>query len=173
MRITRRCVFGMGGGFVAALSLPPTLAIAADATDIVMAGTPDGSRVWFDPIGLRVRVGQTVRWTNNDTGNSHTATAYHPANFDRPRRIPEDAQPWDSDYLLPGDSFSVTLTVAGVYDYYCVPHEMAGMVGRIVVGAPPPGWMETNSSDGGLPDAALQAFPPVEDIMMKGVVRRE
>ena len=28
------------------------------------------------------------------------------------------------------------LTVEGVYDYFCAPHEMAGMVGRIIVGRP-------------------------------------
>ena len=27
-------------------------------------------------------------------------------------------------------------TVTGVYDYFCIPHEEAGMVGRIIVGSP-------------------------------------
>ena len=38
---------------------------------------------------------------------------------------------------MPGEAFEVMLTEPGVYDYYCVPHEHAGMVGRIVVGAAP------------------------------------
>jgi plastocyanin len=172
MTITRRYVIGMGGGIVAALSLPRRMAMAQDAIDISMAGRPNGSRVWFDPIGILVEPGQTVRWTNHDPGNSHTATAYHPMFEDRPLRIPDDAQPWDSGYLLPGDSFSVTLTVPGVYDYYCIPHEMAGMVGRIVVGEPPQGWTETTRAGEDLPDAALLEFPSVEEIMEKGVVRR-
>ena len=173
MRLTRRSVLGLGGGIVATLSLPPAMAIAQEAIDIFMTGRRDGSRVWFEPIGVHVPVGQTIRWTNQDTGNSHTATAYHPGNDDRSRRIPLDAQPWDSGYLLPDESFSVTLTVPGVYDYYCIPHEMAGMVGRFVVGEPPQHWVETASSDAGLPEAALQAFPSVEEIMRKGVVRRD
>jgi hypothetical protein len=37
---------------------------------------------------------------------------------------------------MAGLSFEVTLTVEGVYDYYCTTHEMAGMVGRIIVGQP-------------------------------------
>ena len=42
-----------------------------------------------------------------------------------------------SGYLVePGDRFEVTLTVPGVYDYFCTPHEAAGMVGRIIVGQP-------------------------------------
>ena len=169
MRITRRSVLGMGGGIVATLSLP-ALARAQETVEIAMAGRRDGSRVWFDPIGVRIEVGQAVRWTNRDVGNSHTATAYHPKIADRPLRIPQDARPWDSGYLLPDDTFSMTLMVPGVYDYYCIPHEMAGMVGRIVVGEPQEGWMETASST--LPEAALQAFPSVEEIMTKGVVRR-
>jgi plastocyanin len=169
MRITRRGVLGMGGGIVATLSLP-VMARAREAIEIAMTGTRDGSRVWFDPIGVRIEPGQAVRWTNRDAGNSHTATAYHPDVSGRPLRMPQDAPPWDSGYLLPDDAFSVTLTVPGVYDYYCIPHEMAGMVGRIVVGEPQEGWMETEGST--LPEAALQAFPSVDEIMAKGVVRR-
>ena len=172
MRITRRSVLGLGGGIVDTLSLPQAMTMAREAIEISMTGRPDGSRVWFDPIGIRVPAGQAVRWTNRDAGNSHTSTAYHPGNDDRPRRIPHDAQPWDSGYLLPDESFTVTLMAPGVYDYYCIPHEMAGMVGRIVVGEAPQDWAETATSDAVLPEAALQSFPSVEEIMRIGVVRR-
>ena len=46
-----------------------------------MQGNADGSKVWFDPIGVLVQPGQTIRWTNRDPGNAHTTTAYHPKNF--------------------------------------------------------------------------------------------
>jgi plastocyanin len=142
--------------------------------EIAMTGRSDGSRVWFDPVGLVVEPGQTVRWVNRDNVNSHTSTAYHPANFDKPRRLPEAAAPWDSDYLLPGEAFEVTLTEPGVYDYFCVPHEHAGMVGRIVVGsAQPQGWSDGPGARDGIPDVALRGFPAVEDILQKRVVRRE
>src|SRR5690606_32586981 len=122
---------------------------------------------------IRVGVGQTIRWSNRDKGNSHTATAYHPANFDQPRRIPRAAKAWDSDYLLPDQSFSIVLTVPGVYDYYCVPHEHAGMVGRIIVKEPRlHDWKGGGKADAGLPAVALAAFPSIEEIMAKGVVRR-
>jgi plastocyanin len=171
--ISRRWILRTGGGLTAALLFGPKTVRAADPIEIVMGGRPDGSHVWFDPIGLHVEPGQTVRWVNRDAGNSHTATAYHPDNFGRPRRIPSAANPWDSDYLLPGESFSITLTKPGVYDYYCVPHEHAGMVGRIIVGAPEaPGWTNEPLSDGDLPDAALRAFPTVAEIISKGLVRR-
>jgi len=105
---------------------------SAAALEVVeMRSDTLGSRVWFDPIGLYVEPGATVRWIVRE--NVHTTTAYHPRNDHHPLRVPESAVPWDSGFLVhPGDHFDVTLTVCGVYDYYCMPHEAVGMVGRIV-----------------------------------------
>jgi hypothetical protein len=97
-------------------------------------------------------------------------------------RIPEAAEPWDSGFLInPGDHFEVTLTVEGVYDYFCLPHEAAGMVGRIVVGRPGgPGAQPFDyfvgrpgtGNWGDVPAAARAAFPNVEAIVTRGVVSR-
>ena len=133
-----------------------------------MRSDPDGARVGFDPIGLRVVPGTVVRWVVE--ANVHTATAYHPANGGHPLRIPEQAEPWDSDYLVePGQTFEVTLTAEGVYDYFCTPHEAAGMVGRIIVGRP--GGPGTHPPGKELPPAARTAFPSIERIMAMGIVR--
>ncbi|KRB30222.1 plastocyanin/azurin family copper-binding protein [Mesorhizobium sp. Root172] len=173
MTLTRREMLGAGGGLAAALSLFPLTAWASEVVDIRMQGRDDGSHVWFDPVGILIKPGQTIRWTNLNPGNSHTTTAYNPANFERPLRMPKAAKPWDSDYLLPNESFSVTFTEQGVYDYYCVPHEHAGMVGRIIVGEPEAhGWPQLVGANGDLPEEALKAFPTIEDIMTKGIVRR-
>jgi plastocyanin len=173
MILTGRGVLGLGGG-VTLLVLRPLAEAATSVThEIRIRGDATGARVGFDPVGLRIRPGQTIRWTNGDAGNSHTTTAYHPANFGRPRRIPAAATPWDSDYLLPEEGFSVTLTVEGVYDYFCVPHEHAGMVGRIIVGNPDAdAWMQDPRAGADLPQPALNGFPPVAEIMGKGIVRR-
>jgi plastocyanin len=173
MSISRRGALRMGGGLAASFLLAPVAGQADGVVEIAMAGRADGSHVWFDPIGILIQPGQTIRWINRDNGNSQSATAYHPRNFDRPRRMPVAAAAWDSGYLLPGEAFTVTLTAPGVYDYYCVPHELAGMVGRLIVGSPrPDGWLATAAGDGDLPPAAAQAFPAVEEIMKKGIVRR-
>lgn len=171
MRVSRRHVLGIGGGFLAGLALPSLAAVAAPVVDIGMRGDAQGAHVWFDPIGIRIEPGQMLRWTNRDAGNAHTATAYHPRIYERARRVPAGAEPWDSDFLLPDESFSMALTQEGVYDYYCIPHEHAGMVGRIVVGRP------LDSGDragehGDIPEAAQAAFPPVDEIMRKGVIHR-
>jgi plastocyanin len=175
MTVARREVLGLGlgGGLVAALSLSRRDVWAEEVVEIRMQGRADGAQVWFDPIGVLIKPGQMVRWTNYNPGNSHTTTAYHPANG-KPLRIPEAAKSWDSDYLLPDESFSITFTEQGVYDYYCIPHEQAGMVGRIIVGEPEAhgGWMEPVAASRGVPDEALKAFPMVEEIMAKRIVGR-
>lgn len=167
MSLTRRNILQIGGGFLAGLPLHDARA-ATEIADIVMRGNADGSKVWFEPKGLLLQPGQTIRWTNKDPGNAHTSTAYHLQNDDHPLRIPADAEPWNSDYLLPDQSFSIVLTVPGVYDYFCIPHEMAGMVGRIVVAGDnvpslPP-------YDGDVPE--LADFPSVRDILAKGRIWR-
>jgi len=146
---------------------------AAAPEVIEMRSDALGSRVWFDPIGLYVEPGTTVRWIVRE--NVHTTTAYHPRNDHHPLRIPESAVPWDSGYLVHSDDhFDVTLSVPGVYDYYCMPHEAVGMVGRIVVAKPlGPGaqafdyWVGRPGTNGWrhVPDAARQMFPSVARIL--------
>lgn len=167
MTPTRRTALALGGGLLVTLAVPRPLLAGAVET-IEMRGSARGERVWFAPFGIAIAPGTKVRFVNHDPGNSHTATAYAPALLDRPRRIPEGAEAWDSGYLLPEDAFEVTLSVPGVYDYFCQPHEFGGMVGRIVVGSPDsPGWQAASDDDGDgdIPAKALEAFPPVEVIL--------
>jgi plastocyanin len=166
---TRRQLLQAGGVILAGFGLSIGPARGQANVDLLMAGTANGSAVWFDPIGIRIAPGETLRWTNVDAGNAHTTTAYHPANG-HSLRLPDDALPWDSGYLLPQQSFAVTLTVPGVYDYFCRPHEHAGMVGRIVVmasGAAAPA--EPGPADD-ISAVALAMFPSVADIVRLGIV---
>jgi len=175
---SRRAFITAGGLALAGLAVPR--ARAAAPVEIGMMSDTLGTAVWFDPIGVHVRPGQTVRFTVH--ANVHTTTAYHPKNDHHSLRIPERAVPWDSRFLVnPGSHFEVTLTVPGVYDYFCAPHEVAGMVGRIVVGQPSgPGTLAFDYFRGRpgteawipVPPAAQKAFPSVSAIMRERVVRR-
>lgn len=89
-----------------------------------------GTTVGFDPIGVTLQPGQTVCWICN--ANVHTTTAYSPKNENHSLRIPQNASLWASNHLLPGRRFDVKLTVEGVYDYFCLPHEQGGMVDRLM-----------------------------------------
>lgn len=185
----RRAFLRFGGFTLAGLGLAPTRQLAGARLLGIMGPAPElevidmcsdtlGTKVWFDPIGLHVKPGTTVRWIVRQ--NVHTTTAYSPRNAHHPLRIPDGAAAWDSGFLVnPGDHFDVTLTVPGVYDYYCMPHELAGMVGRIVVGgspgltARPFDYWEGRSGTADwshVPDAARSAFPTVARILVEGRV---
>jgi len=81
-------------------------------TSVRMAGTR------FEPPTLTIRVGDTVRWLNDDA-LPHTVSA-------------RDGS-WDSGNLAPGASFERTFDSAGSYAYLCRYHP--GMVGTIEVQA--------------------------------------
>lgn len=182
---TRREFLKAGGVMLAGLSILGDALTAVSQTpgtsqtvEIYMKSDRMGANVWFDPIGIYIEPGRTVRWVVSE--NVHTTTAYHPRNANHSLRIPSNAAPWDSGYLSPGEHFEVRFTVEGVYDYYCMPHEAAGMVGRIIVGKPTgPGAMPFDYFVGKpyakdwrpVPPAAQAAFPAVERIMREKVVR--
>lgn len=171
MILTRRAILLTAGSALLVINLP-VLASGQPHGLVEMRGTARGERVWFDPFGVAVKPGTTIKFVNQDSGNTHTVTAYHPQLFERVRRIPKNAEPFNSGYLLPGDSYELTLTVPGVYDFYCIPHEPAGMVGRIVVGAPgDKGWDDSATTAGGVTDSVETVFPSVKGILTSGSIR--
>lgn len=105
-----------------------------EQADVAMLTDDSGHH--FEPHVVWVENGGTVTWTNES--GSHTTTAYHPQ-FDKPLRIPDDAEPWDSGmFSEEGATFEWTFDVDGVYDYFCIPHEFRAMVGTVIVGDPDP-----------------------------------
>jgi plastocyanin len=89
----------------------------------------------FVPASITVPRGATVTWTNiGKDAVPHTATgdpALAVSSADV--ALPAGAQPWGSDALGPGQSFSHTFDVSGSYRYFCRYHEALGMVGTITV----------------------------------------
>ena len=98
---------------------------------------------YFDPVGLYVEPGTTVRF--EVASGAHSATAYED-------RIPAGAAPFDSGVISTG-GFEYTFDVPGTYDYYCTPHRSAGMVGRVVVGDPGGPAEDAPIPDGEVPDS--------------------
>lgn len=86
---------------------------------------------YFDPVGLFIEPGDTVRFTL--MAPHHTISAFHP-DIGLVQRIPEAAPPISSPLLWEGAYFLYTFEEPGVYDLACLPHIWAGMVIRIVVG---------------------------------------
>lgn len=97
----------------------------------------------FEPGSVTVAVGETVTWENVGTVG-HTVTAYEDG-------IPDDATyfasgGFDSEEaaldgynsnqegnLEGGETYSHTFETSGTHEYYCIPHEGAGMTGTVDV----------------------------------------
>lgn len=87
----------------------------------------------FSPERVEVTVGQTVEWKNTSE-LPHTVTADPEKAADKEHvKLPEGAQTFNSGFLQPGDVFRHTFKVSGEYRYFCIPHEMAGMVATVIV----------------------------------------
>ncbi|WP_137285693.1 cupredoxin domain-containing protein [Halorussus salinisoli] len=89
------------------------------------------SLFFFDPIGLHVNSGDIVQFTFNTP--DHTVTAYHEA-IGFQQRVPAEAPPFSSPIVTQGGAWLYRFDHEGVYDLYCGPHHILGMVMRVVVG---------------------------------------
>jgi plastocyanin len=107
---TRREFLKSGRLALVGLDVPSTARVAvlytsraAQVVEIYMKSDPLGTKVWFDPIGVYIEPGRTVRWIVSE--NVHTTSAYHPRNNNHSLRIPPNATPWGSGFLSPGELF--------------------------------------------------------------------
>jgi amicyanin len=131
----------------------PAIALAAAIGLVLLAGTTASPAragaahvieivdFAFSPPSLTISVGDTVTWTNADPV-VHTATSTSGA--------------FDSGDLAQGESYSLTFTAPGTYDYLCTPHP--AMTGTIVVEAAAPTAAPTAAppaTGGALPDVAM------------------
>lgn len=115
----------------------------------VVDGVPDAvdhvvemQAVAFEPAGLTVSKGDTVAWKHT-AGEAHTVTAREdslPAGADYWSTGDVDSESaavegWEngSGAVQSGQAFVHTFETAGTYEYYCVPHEAAGMEGSVTV----------------------------------------
>jgi plastocyanin len=91
----------------------------------------DGLR--FEPARVTVPAGATAVW-RNDSSMPHTVTA-DPARARTASNVqlPPGAEPFESESVPPGQTFTRQLTVAGGYRYVCRIHEGSGMLGIVTV----------------------------------------
>ncbi|MFY4813413.1 plastocyanin/azurin family copper-binding protein [Haloarcula sp. AONF1] len=97
----------------------------------------------YEPKKVQVEAGTTVTFEN--VGSiGHTVTAYEDklpdgadyfasGGFDS-QQVAKDGYSNGQEGNVPkGESYEVTLETTGTYEYYCIPHEMNGMAGKIKV----------------------------------------
>ena len=140
------------------LTLSLTLALAQTTHEVQMfiAGGEDGTQFYFEPVGLRIEPGDTVRFVGITP--HHTVTAYH-AQHGKSHRVPDGVGPFSSPVVPAGETWEYTFDTPGTYDLWCGPHEAWGMAMRIVVGEP-----------GGPAEEAVTDFSPEGAFGVAGAV---
>lgn len=97
-------------------------AVTVDATDALK----------FSPASICLKVGGKVTWKNTGTIAHTTTDEASLAAKASDAALPSGATGWNHP-LGPGTSFTLKFTVAGLYKYFCIPHETLGMLGQITV----------------------------------------
>lgn len=89
-------------------------------TIIMPAGAANSDEIGYIPqfVTIVIGVNNTVTWVNDDSAD-HTVSG--------------DSDTWGSGNMGPGQTYTYTFTVPGVYNYYCIYHSW--MVGTITVKA--------------------------------------
>ncbi len=90
----------------------------------IPSGVASNTALSFTPSTIKVKVGvnNTIVWTNQDS-TQHTVTS---------GSVPSGAASFDSGNISPNNTFTVTLTVTGTYQYHCSIHP-GWMKGTVVV----------------------------------------
>jgi plastocyanin len=83
----------------------------------------------FEPAGLRVEPGDVVLFTAESP--DHAVTAFH-ERHGRQNRVPDGIGPISSPIVPVGGHWLYRFEEAGVYDLYCPPHGVFGMVMSVV-----------------------------------------
>ena len=87
----------------------------------------------FQPARTIIRAGDTVEWKNVGNQLHHVTSDPSAALKKNDVTNPPGARPFDSGFLKPGETFSQTFSVPGIYRYTCAVHEAKGMKGELVV----------------------------------------
>ena len=97
----------------------------------------------YRPVEFETTVGSTVVWRNTSS-RAHTVTAYGAllpegaayfasGGFDTEQAARDGYYRNLGGAIDSGDTYAYTFDVAGEFEYFCVPHERAGMVGTVIV----------------------------------------
>lgn len=130
-------------GAVAAVSVAGCIDRLTSGSDRIQGGDIGMSAHSFIPEEYHTTVGETVTWINSSS-RGHTVTAYDD-------KIPADASffstgeyestaeavaawhEYGGGRIDVGETFSHTFEVPGTYEYFCEPHVLGGMIGRVIV----------------------------------------
>ena len=108
---------------VTTITIPQGVYIEPNGFNLTKFQTEFATGAYPYPANIAVTIGvnNTIEWVNKDT-QPYTATAIV---------SPQGASLFNSGLILPGRTFSVTLTIPGAYRYTCAWHNW--LAGQIIV----------------------------------------
>ena len=99
-----------------------TANIEAAEHKIKMLSSNKGEMMVFEPPVLKIKAGDTVKWTNANPGHNTASIG---------EMTPAGGSSWNGKM---NEELTVKFDVEGTYGYKCTPHYILGMVGLIIVG---------------------------------------
>lgn len=93
----------LGFALAAAVAFAPPAAAANGVAEVKIENYK------FDPPELKVKVGTTVKWVNNEKRASHSVIWLGPGGF-------------ESERMFPGEAYQRKFDKPGTYTYSCGPH---------------------------------------------------
>jgi plastocyanin len=134
----RRVLATLGSAFAAGTAGCAAVGTTGSGVD----GDVGMTAVAFEPTTVTVAPGEEVVWYNN-SARAHSITAYAdglPEGADYfatggydSERAAREAWNGMNGAIRTGETYSHTFETPGTHSYFCIPHERAGMVGRVVV----------------------------------------
>lgn len=130
-------------GLAALIALGPAGA-AAQSESAATEEAPGASvamtdELTFAPNSVTIQAGERVVWRNTSNVR-HTATLDPDEAFQEGLvAMPEGAEEFNSGMIEPGETYTHSFEVPGRYQYFCIPHQAAGMVGEVIVEEPDDG----------------------------------
>ncbi len=97
--------------------------------DIVL----DQSTIHYAPALLRIPLGSTVTWLNKCYYSQSATCDPSKAGQGTVAKLPQNAAPWSSGLLFPGQRYSHKFDIPGTYVYFSLPRLSPGMMGTIIV----------------------------------------
>ena len=93
----------------------------------------------YEPSSIVITAGQTVEWHNNGQVSHSVVDDAKRVAKPEDALIPTGVPAFNSGNIMPGGIYKHTFTIPGRYRYFCMSHELDGMVGEVIVRPAEPG----------------------------------
>lgn len=91
------------------------------------------SEIHYSPAAITIPIGAKVTWLNKSYYSQSVTCDPKQAGDYKMGNLPQNAKPWDSGLLYPGQRFSKTFDTPGTYVYFSLPRLSPNAVGTIIV----------------------------------------